>query len=115
MFHFSLIFQILYNYKKSNYKSSNNLLVVRVEGERNSKELLDSGRRFGVKNASILPRSAPTSSDPTDSSPSTEYQQKMPFGHSSLVLVRVEGVEPSSYPWEGYIIAVIRHPRIGIF
>ena len=25
-------------------------------------------------------------------------------------MVRVEGVEPSSHPWEGYIIAVIRHP-----
>ena len=26
-------------------------------------------------------------------------------------LVRVERVELSSHPWEGYIIAVIRHPR----
>ncbi len=26
-------------------------------------------------------------------------------------LVRVAGVEPASQPWEGYIIAVIRHPR----
>ena len=26
-------------------------------------------------------------------------------------MVRVEGVEPSSYPWEGYIIAAIRYPR----
>ena len=25
--------------------------------------------------------------------------------------LRVEGVEPSSQPWEGHIIAVIRHPR----
>ncbi len=25
-------------------------------------------------------------------------------------MVRVEGVEPSSQPWEGYIMAVIRHP-----
>lgn len=27
-------------------------------------------------------------------------------------MVRVEGVEPSSQPWEGYIMAVIRHPLI---
>ena len=27
------------------------------------------------------------------------------------ILVRVERVELSSYPWEGHIIAVIRHPR----
>ena len=27
------------------------------------------------------------------------------------MLVRVEGVGPSSHPWEGYIIAVIRYPR----
>ncbi len=26
-------------------------------------------------------------------------------------MVRVGGVEPPSHPWEGYIIAVIRHPR----
>ena len=26
------------------------------------------------------------------------------------MLVRVEGVGPSSHPWEGYIIAVIRYP-----
>lgn len=26
-------------------------------------------------------------------------------------MVRVEGVEPSSQPWEGYIIAAIRYPR----
>ena len=26
-------------------------------------------------------------------------------------MVRVAGVEPASHPWEGYIIAVIRHPR----
>ena len=25
-------------------------------------------------------------------------------------MVRVEGVEPSFQPWEGYIIAVIRYP-----
>ncbi len=25
-------------------------------------------------------------------------------------MVRMEGVEPSSQPWEGYILAVIRHP-----
>ena len=25
--------------------------------------------------------------------------------------MRVAGVEPASYPWEGYIIAVIRYPR----
>jgi hypothetical protein len=25
-------------------------------------------------------------------------------------MVRVRGVEPQSHPWEGYIIAVIRHP-----
>ncbi len=30
---------------------------------------------------------------------------------SSFDLVRVQGVEPWSQPWEGYIIAVIRHPR----
>ena len=29
-------------------------------------------------------------------------------------MVRVEGVEPSSQPWEGHIIAVIRHPREGL-
>ena len=28
-----------------------------------------------------------------------------------MVVVRVERVELSSYPWEGYIIAVIRYPR----
>ena len=28
-----------------------------------------------------------------------------------FLLVRVERVGLSSYPWEGYIIAVIRHPR----
>lgn len=27
----------------------------------------------------------------------------------------MEGVEPSSYPWEGYIIAVIRHPQCDYF
>ena len=27
-------------------------------------------------------------------------------------LVRVAGVEPASQPWEGYIIAVIRHPLL---
>ena len=27
------------------------------------------------------------------------------------VVVRVQGVEPWSQPWEGYIIAVIRHPQ----
>ena len=26
-------------------------------------------------------------------------------------MVRVEGVEPSFHPWEGYIIAVIRYPH----
>lgn len=26
-------------------------------------------------------------------------------------MVRVEGVEPSFQPWEGYIIAVIRYPQ----
>gem|GEM_PF-3154353 len=25
-------------------------------------------------------------------------------------MVRVAGVEPASQPWEGYIMAVIRHP-----
>ena len=30
------------------------------------------------------------------------------------ILVRVEGVGPSSHPWEGYIIAVIRYPLIDI-
>ena len=29
----------------------------------------------------------------------------------SSILVRVQGVEPWSQPWEGYIIAVIRHPQ----
>ena len=29
-----------------------------------------------------------------------------------VALVRVQGVEPWSQPWEGYIIAVIRHPRV---
>lgn len=28
-----------------------------------------------------------------------------------LLMVRVEGVEPSSHAWEAYIIAVIRYPR----
>ena len=28
-----------------------------------------------------------------------------------LLVVRVEGVEPSSHAWEAYIIAVIRYPR----
>lgn len=27
-------------------------------------------------------------------------------------VVRIEGVEPSSHPWEGYIIAVIRYPLV---
>lgn len=30
--------------------------------------------------------------------------------HIGQELVRVQGVEPWSQPWEGYIIAVIRHP-----
>ena len=30
--------------------------------------------------------------------------------HFLLYLVRVDGDDPSSYPWEGYIIAVIRYP-----
>ena len=28
------------------------------------------------------------------------------------ILVRVQGVGPWSHPWEGYIIAVIRYPRL---
>lgn len=29
-------------------------------------------------------------------------------------MVRVEGVGPSSHPWEGYIIAVIRYPPVTV-
>lgn len=31
--------------------------------------------------------------------------------HGLLKVVRLEGVEPSSQPWEGHIIAVIRQPQ----
>ena len=37
-------------------------------------------------------------------------QKTFPFG-KAFCMVRVGGVEPPSQPWEGYIIAVIRHPR----
>ena len=31
---------------------------------------------------------------------------------SALSLERVKGVEPSSHPWQGCIITVIRHPQL---
>lgn len=30
------------------------------------------------------------------------------------LVVRVEGIEPSSHAWEAYIIAIIRYPRVSI-
>ena len=36
-------------------------------------------------------------------------QKTFPFG-KAFCMVRVGGVEPPSQPWEGYIMAVIRHP-----
>ena len=37
---------------------------------------------------------------------------KMPHEREAFSLVRVRGVEPLSQPWEGHIIAVIRHPHL---
>ena len=55
--------------------------------------------------------SAPASSDPCGSSPPLLIgQQKIPFGYFRL-MVRVEGVGPSSLAWEANIIAVIRYPQ----
>ncbi len=31
-----------------------------------------------------------------------------------MVMERVMGIEPTSFPWKGNIIAIIRHPHFGV-
>ncbi len=38
-------------------------------------------------------------------------KQKIPRYESGDFLERVNGIEPSSSPWKGDIIAIIRHPQ----
>lgn len=86
-------------------------LMVRVEGERNSGELLDSGRRLANNNARIFIWLGSCFVRPLRVLPPLLIeQQKIPFGYFYL-MVRVEGVGPSSLAWEANIIAVIRYPQ----
>ena len=39
-----------------------------------------------------------------------DFEDALQIG-CAVIVVRVRGVEPLSRPWEGHIIAVIRHPH----